>query len=397
MTISNESVILQLKGWTVPTYHSGRQCYVAFSAFDPVSGKMKRKKVMLDFIPDKKLRRLRAEEIMKRLTQQLMEGWNPWMEQQHAKDLATLKEVAEKYRKFLYKMMPSDSMREESVKSYLSYLNILKEWCAGDGDAPRVTYIIQLDRVRVGEFLDYVFVERGNGVRTRNNYLAWLRSFSKWLLQRGYVREDPTAGHELLSMRRRAAGKNREVIPDRELVRLREFLEKENRYYLLAVYLTYYAMIRPKELAYIKVGDVVAGDGTRLVVHGWKQAKNHKDGSPTLPRKVVALMEELGVLEYPKGYYLFSDRFRPGRKFRDGKAFRDYWLAKVRKGLGWPAKWKFYSLKDTGITNMLRSSIDVLSVRDQARHSDVSITNMYTPSAGLKDAVPEVTEYDGLL
>ena len=41
---------------------------------------------------------------------------------------------------------------------------------------------------------------------------------------------------------------------------------------------------------------------------------------------------------------------------------------------------KFYSLKDTGITNMLKSNMDVLSVRDQARHSSISITDMYTPA-----------------
>ena len=52
----------------------------------------------------------------------------------------------------------------------------------------------------------------------------------------------------------------------------------------------------------------------------------------------------------------------------------------MRKDLGLPAELKFYSLKDTGITNMLKSNMDVLSVRDQARHSSISITDMYTPT-----------------
>ena len=42
------------------------------------------------------------------------------------------------------------------------------------------------------------------------------------------------------------------------------------------------------------------------------------------------------------------------------------------------AQYKFYSLKDTGITNMLRH-YDVLSVRDQARHSSILMTDIYTP------------------
>lgn len=37
---------------------------------------------------------------------------------------------------------------------------------------------------------------------------------------------------------------------------------------------------------------------------------------------------------------------------------------------------KFYSLKDTGITRLLHH-VNGISVRDQARHSDISITNIY--------------------
>jgi hypothetical protein len=37
-------------------------------------------------------------------------------------------------------------------------------------------------------------------------------------------------------------------------------------------------------------------------------------------------------------------------------------------------------LKDSGITSLLRNrNIDKLSVRDQARHSNILITDIYTP------------------
>lgn len=58
--------------------------------------------------------------------------------------------------------------------------------------------------------------------------------------------------------------------------------------------------------------------------------------------------------------------------------FRDYWLLNIRKELKFPDSYKFYSLKDTGITNMLKTH-DRITVRDQARHASILETDKYTP------------------
>ena len=52
--------------------------------------------------------------------------------------------------------------------------------------------------------------------------------------------------------------------------------------------------------------------------------------------------------------------------------------AKYRKIFGFDDKYQFYSLKDTGITDLLNSSIPAIKVRDQARHYDLKITESYT-------------------
>ena len=56
----------------------------------------------------------------------------------------------------------------------------------------------------------------------------------------------------------------------------------------------------------------------------------------------------------------------------------------MRKELGFSSRYKFYSLKDTGITNMLRKNVDTVSVRDQARHSSIEITNIYVSKSDMK-------------
>ena len=116
----------------------------------------------------------------------------------------------------------------------------------------------------------------------------------------------------------------------------------------------------------------------------------------TLPDRIIKLMVELKVFEKPGHYYLFSDKCMPGENWRDSKQFRDYWNLHVRKDLKLPSQYKFYSLKDTGITDMLRANTDALSVRDQARHSSLLITNTYTP-LDIKEANPLILKYDGVL
>jgi integrase len=107
-------------------------------------------------------------------------------------------------------------------------------------------------------------------------------------------------------------------------------------------------------------------------------SKNRKSAVVTLPEKVLKLMIDNGVFNYPGDYYLFSDNYKPGKEYRNEKQFRDYWTRYIRKDLKFPANYKFYSLKDTGITNMLRK-YDTITVRDQARHADILMTDTYTP------------------
>ena len=107
-------------------------------------------------------------------------------------------------------------------------------------------------------------------------------------------------------------------------------------------------------------------------------------------------MIELRVFESPGQYYLFSKDFKPGIERKSEKSFRDYWHHYIRKNLKLTDRYKFDSLKDTGITNMLRANTDILSVRDQARHSSILITDIYTPK-DIQQANQLLLNYKGVL
>lgn len=382
--VGGGDVIAEIRAWTPPKLHIGKETYVDFMAYDPLSGKMKRKKIMLGRIKGRKAQREYANGIIQRLTEKLLGGWNPWIESGRQAEYTAFEDACRDYKTYIARMTKEGSMREESFASYSSYMRIFEAWAKS-----KVRYVFQLDKKTVAEFLDYVFIDRDNTIQTRNNYLAWVKTFCSWLLQRGFINENPTAG--LVMVNKRNRNKNRTVIGDGDLRRVHDYLETNNRHFLLACYFLHYMFVRPREMSFIKVGDINLA-GPTLKLHG-KHTKNESDATVTIPRKVVMLMLDLKVLQEPSSYYLFSADCRPGKERCSEKQFRDYWNNHVRADLSLPAQFKFYSLKDTGITNMLRKNIDVLSVRDQARHSSISITDMYTPSDN-KKASKAILDYE---
>lgn len=379
----------QIIAWKTPVFHQKSECYVSFQAYDPLSGRLKTKKIMLGHIKGKTNQRKYAEDLIKRLTEQLSSGWNPWIEAVQPLEYALWDDVISKYKDYLVKLCNEHSLREESYVDYSSRVHILEQWKA-EKRIP-LTYVYQWDRQTITKFLDYVFIERNNTITTRNNYLTWLKSFTSYLVERGYLSSNPTEGLGRIKNRHK---KDRDVIPDDVMKQIRAYLYEKNKHYLLACEILHYLFVRPRELSFLKIGDFHLQTQT-LTLHG-AHTKNGNDATITLPSHVIRLMIDLNVFSYPSHYYLFSDRFSPGEARKSEKMFRDYWCRNLRKALGFSERYKFYSLKDTGITNMLKANADVLSVRDQARHSSILITDIYTPK-DIKEANKYIMNYKGIL
>lgn len=387
------STVDRVKEYRGPEVCWGKEVFVSFYAFDPEQGKLRRKRIKLNrelrSIEGRRAQKEYVNGVLDRIREELKSGWNPWMSQAgEGLVYARWEDACSRYKEYLGKQLSEHNMREESVTSYLSYLRVMTRWI---GDEHRnVHYAYQFNKQLVDQFLDYIYLDRDNSIQTRNNYLSWIKSFAQYLLRKSYIKEDPTA--QVPRMKLKSKGKNRDVIPADVLVRIRQFLEKRNRHFLLACQLLHYLFVRPHELALLKIEDFSLRDRT-LRIH-WDVAKNWQEAVVMLPVHVIHLMLDLEVFKHPGSDYLFSEGFRPGREWKSEKQFRDYWTRVVRKELGFSDRYKFYSLKDTGITNMLRANTDVLSVRDQARHSSILITDMYTPK-DVKKANELLTNYKG--
>lgn len=382
---SKENSLLEVLAYTYPRLYVGKEWYVGFYAYDPARGVMRRKKIKINHIEGIRRRREYAADIMKRLTDKLRAGWNPWIESQNPKGFKLFVDAVEHFRNYVEKLYNEGSYREKTYRMYVSFLRRVEEY---NGIAGKATYIYQFNREYIVNLLEWAFITRNNSVRTRNNYLVFLSVFSTFLVQQGYLTTKPTGG---ITSLREVKHKERDVIAPEDMVRLYEYLSKNNRHYLLACYILHYCFIRPIEMSKLRIENVSIRDCT-IYVPG-NISKNRKGQTVTMPKKVLMLMLDLDIFKNPSDWFLFSRDFKPGIEYRSEKQFTDYWSYHVRRDLKFPNSYKLYSLKDTGITNMLRKQ-DVVSVRDQARHSSISITDVYTPH-DVSRSNRDIIEYEG--
>lgn len=360
--------------------------YIEFYAYDPERGKLRRKTIKLNRIKSITARRKYAREVIKRLVEQLSKGWNPWIAKDTG-DLQTFGEVLDRYERHIEKMIENGYYRKETYAGYKSNVKILREYVTKTNS---IYYVYQFDHKYCVDFLDYVFIDRENGAQTRNNYLNFLRVFAGFMLEKGYIKERPTDGIRPIS--RRLFKKERTCIPLDVVTKVSDYCKVHDKHFQFACYLLYYCFIRPVEMTRLRVRDFNLKSCTLTIPADC--AKNHRKQTVTLPKKVLLYAVELGIFKAPMGDFIFSRGLKPGNQEIDPKHFRDHW-EKVRKALGLKKEWKFYSLKDTGITEMLKHQVAPIEVRDQARHSSLAITEIYTDRTN--SANQEIVEFDGAL
>lgn len=373
--------------YTYPSLYEGKVWYIGFYAEDPATGRMRRKRYKVERIKGAKAKRRYAQRMICQLMDMLDHGWNPWIPEEPLVTPPNFEEVCERYLEYVEARLKKGTLRPDSVRSYRSHLKMFRAWCTGRKKP--VTTCDQLTKALCAEFLDYVYIEKNSCARVRNNYKIWMSSFFAWMVEHGILKEKPTDGIKALP---KPDSKARGIIPEKELDQLRTYLMEKCPNYLLIVYLMYYCFIRPKELSMLRVRDINLKKGT-ITIPG-EISKNGKSGTVTLPIKVIHYMLDLRIFDSPSSYYLFSEDWKPGKKGRKSKAMYDWWVYHIVKDLHWPKEYQLYSLKDTGITRLLHH-VDALTVRDQARHSDISITNIYAQQDG--EAVDILRNLDDVL
>ena len=383
---SLKAAILQYK----PAIYSkkGKDKYVYYYVLDPHSvecgyPQLKRMRTKFNDYESARERDAAALRFRDEINRKLAGGWNPLVEQFSVtqKSWTKLHDVFDTYSRYIEKQVKDGALTPRTLQDYSSRLKLFREYT----EEHPVEYVHMIDRPYIESYLEYLYVERGSLPRSRNNTLQWLNIFCNYLVAKGYIKENPCAGIKKM----REGEKKRKPFSDDDRKVLFSWLHENDKPYLLACQFMYYTLIRPIELGRLKVGNISIEQQTVFV--GGDISKNHHDGVVTMPKALVQTLQELRVTEKPSDWYLFGDDFLPSPTAMKPKRIAKRW-EKVRELLHFPDYYQFYSLKDTGITDMI-NRVGLNVAKDQARHSSVAITNYYA-ARNQMSAHPELKEFE---
>jgi len=348
--------------------------YIYFYARDPQSGQLRRKRIKCNRIKNKRERKRVALKTIEKINVKLYNGWNPFVEQEASRSYTKLMEAIE-----IYLRNKKKELRPDSIRTYDSAMGIFKEWLRKNGK--KDLFVMGFTMTMALEYMNYIFNERNVSQRTFNNILRLQRGLFNWMIENQYCK----INHFVSIKMKKQPRKKRIVIPRETRLKITQYLEQNDKEYLVVCMLAFHALIRPKEISYLKIKYLDLEKQT-IFIPG-DISKNGNDRIATLPVYLVEKLKELD-LNGNENYYLFSHGFKPGRIRVDSRKIAKRW-DNLRFDLNIPKEMQFYSLRDSGIIQMLEDGISPEMVQKQADHHSLEVTSEYVKHAR-PDGIEEI-------
>ena len=351
--------------------------YVAYYALNPLTRRLERKRVRVNHIRVKSERRKYGRLLACEINSKLYNGWNPFVEELSGRGCKTLSDAVDEFLKEKCKIL-----RPDSVRCYTSWGSIFKNWCDAHGISGN--YCFSFDKSMAVRFMRDMDCRDRLAPKTYNNYLRFYTTLFLWMVKRGYAAANPFQDID----RKRVDSKIRTVIPPDVRERIRDYYVNIGMgEFVLVMNLCFRCLIRPKEILQLHVRDFDFADN--IIVIPASVTKNHH------PRFVAIPDDLAGDFKYLSGYdpdlYAFSRRYKPGMYLLTTRRIGEVWRD-MRTALGLPMEYQFYSLKDSGITEMLEAGVPPKLVKELADHSSLEMTEKYLHKSSAK----KILEWDSI-
>jgi integrase/recombinase XerD len=213
--------------------------------------------------------------------------------------------------------------------------------------------------------------------RTQARRLSALRGFYRFLLERGDIREDPTA-QQIAPKLPASLPKALDEQAAQRLLRAAAGTKPADLRLRVILHLLYGCGMRVSELANLTVSDITAGEGQALRVLG-------KGGKARLvPLGAVAAGTLALYMEQGRAFFLKREADwllpggRPGRPITRQRIFQLVRQAGVSVGVSVAP----HHLRHTFATHLLENDADLRAVQQMLGHASLTTTQIYTKVAG---------------
>ena len=343
-----------------------KRWFVIFYAKNPLTQKMERFRVSVPAIKQKTERIKHAKKMVLEINKKLDSGWLPYYSS-GTQEFKSWEYCSTKLIYFLEEDIKKGIRRKDTLRSYNSAISMINKYC--EENNIKLNLVLELNKTFVVNYLDWIYYKRDNSEVTYNNHLRFIKLFVNFCIARGWLKENFC---EQIN-RKSEKEKTRQIFTAEVKQKVKE-IEKINKPFYTMCMMTYYCFVRKLEMTKLKVSDIDINK--RVIEVRSETSKNKKTEIVTIPNSYIDLLQD-HIKGADKNDFVFGYYYAPDKKQITSKKINLQWN-KFQKLLNIGREFQFYSLKDTGITDLLNAGVPALKVRNQARHSDIKITEKYT-------------------
>jgi integrase len=350
----------------------GKCCFIYYYVINPFTNKMERIRIKLNHIPKNEQKKYSLMLIYE-LNSKLYGGYNPFLEKKDTKCITLVDAIN------LFMENTKKNTRKDTIRSYNSYCAFLLNFIKNRN----------LQKLLVFQFSSEPTIKILKTIEdfknvTYNNYVKFYKMLWNWMINKKYTQENPFSEIKL----KRKEQKLREFIPEIVRSQIKKYLF-DTRFYAFYFFcqFTYKMLIRPSESFKLKIGDIDYNNN--LIILRADDAKDHENRVYAIPDEIMNYLKNIQTL--PKDYHIFSNDYNPGKVQKDSRYSGRTW-DNMRTEIGFSKKYTFYSLKDTGITELLNSGVPARIVQQLAGHSSIEMTEKYAH----KMKANEILQYNNL-
>lgn len=349
-----------------------------YYCFNPEINQLDRVRKKHNRYPTVPQRKKKAKEFNDRINALLKSGWSFYVDERRATTECTLHDALNKY------LVAIASLRKDTVRSYKSMVVIFQQWLIES----RIKHVMGHDfsLPMAMRYLDSRIEKKGIGNNTYNNYRQKLGVAWSWMLQRGYV---TTNVFTLVPIKKTEPKLRATYVAEVIRQDIKKYIHTIDSDLYTPLVLAYSCLLRPKELLNLQISCIDLTLQTITVPP--EVSKNGKGRTITIPDTVLSYFESLNLEKHPQNWYIVGRKpnvLQPGPRPGHTNTLSERWR-KMREFLGLAENIKMYSLRDTGITDLL-GAVGIPGTNHQTNHSSLEITSKYFHKP--KEAHPDVKE-----
>ncbi|WP_031526994.1 tyrosine-type recombinase/integrase [Dyadobacter crusticola] len=145
------------------------------------------------------------------------------------------------------------------------------------------------------------------------------------------------------------------------------------------VRMIYYTFCRPwEEVRKMQVSDI---KDDHIFIYADTSKTNHR--TVMIPPALEAIFKEWNVRDYPPTFYIFSHGYKPGKTLVSHNFFYDKHIKVLKKMELAGQGYDIYGWKHTGVIALYKATKDLMLVKEQCGHSDISQTVQYLRDLGV--------------